>query len=361
MPLVVGYLAARACCFAARGLRAPAPWPERRRRLASAARRYTPGAIAMLLVWVILARLQLLRDIRLGMGSWLLEGIRRHGTTGVLGRLGRPADFSAFVVMRVGDALRAFYTPGFSGEDRFLGLGEYPAFDPTTALAMALGALLVAVTLRRRLHLFVLGWTALVVLGAALLPGNVNTHRYYVGLPLFYLLVALGAGVLWDGMRRPAARAVLVGVFAVAAIAAAGANVHRLYWQLFPDASLREHWIWPRTEIIRWVRERPRDQPICIVATDDDPGITGSNPLRPQWDWLLKGWAVRVAPTVDGCLPSDTNAEPARYIVFALPGSADDPLAALRRGYPTLQELPPIEVPNHLFIARTFYAPPPSR
>lgn len=361
MPLVIGYLAVQASCFAVRVLRAPVLWPERRRRLVAAARDYTPGAVAMLLVWAILARLQLLRDIRLGMGSWLLEGIRRHGTNGILGRLGSPGDFSGFFVMRVGDALRAFYTPGFSGEERFFGLGEYPAFDPTTASAIALGTVLVAVTMRRRLHAFVLVWTALVVLGAALLPGNVNTQRYYLGLPLFYLLVALGAGVLWDWLHWPATRAALVALFAVAATAAAGANVHRLYWELIPDRDLRSHWIWPRTEIIRWVRDRPRDQQVCIVANDDNPGITGQNPLRPEWQWLLKGWAVRVSPTVDGCLPTDTNAEPARYIVFALPHPPDDLPAVLRRGYPEVRELPPIEVPHHRFVARTFYAPPPSR
>ena len=214
--------------------------------------------------------------------------------------------------MRVGDALRAFYTPGFSGEDRFLGLGEYSPFDPTTALAMALGALLVAVTLRRRLHLFVLVWAALVVLGAALLPGNVNTHRYYVGLPLFYLLVALGAGVLWDWMRRPAARAALAGVFAVAAIAAAGANVHRLYWRLFPDASLREHWIWPRTEIIRWVRARPRDQPICIVATNDDPGITRTIHCGRSGTGSSRGGRyVSRRPSTAACHPTPTPSRPA--------------------------------------------------
>lgn len=358
MPLVIGYCAVRVVCVAVRTLRAPAPWAERRHRLANAARAYAPGAAAMLLVWTILARLQLLGDLSRGNGWWLLEGIRRHGTDGILGRLGSAEDSSWFVARRVGDALRAFFTPGFSGEDRFFGIDAYPAFDPATALAIGLGTVLVAVTIRRRFHAFVLAWTTLIVLGAALLPGNLNTHRYYVALPLLYLLAALGAGVLWDWLQRPAARMALVALFAVAATAAAAANLHRLCWELIPDQRLRANWIWPRTEIIRWIRERPRDEQICVVANDDNPGITGANPLRPEWIWLLEGWTVRSSPTVEGCLPSDGNREPARYIVFTLPQAPDDLPALLRRGYPTVRELPPIAVPHHRFVARTFAAPP---
>lgn len=364
MPLVIGYLAVRASGFALRVLRAPMPWPARRRRLLAAARDYAPGTIAMLLVWAILSRLQLTRDIRLGMGSWLLEGIRRHGTTGILGQLGSEHDFVTFFAARMGDTLRSFYTPGYSGEDRFLGIGQYPAFDPTTAASIALGTVLVAVTPRRRLHLFVLLWLALIVLGGALLPGNVNTHRYYVGLPLFYLLVALGAGVLWDWLRWPTARAVLVALFAVAATAAAAANVHRLYWELFPDQLLRRDWIWPRTQIARWIRDRPRDERICVVATVDDPGILGPNPLLPQWRWLLQGWTVRVAPTVDGCLPGAGGAPPADFIVFAvfgLPNPPGDLPALLQRGYPDVRELPPIELEDHRLVARSFDVRPPGR
>ena len=355
VPLVAGYCAARLAWVAMPILRASDPWTLRRRRLLATIREYAPGAVAMLLVWVILARLQLMRDIRRGMGSWMFEGIRRHGTTGVLGRLDGLADFSAFAGTRLSHALHAFYTPGFfDSAFRYLGLGLYPAFDPITAAAIGLGALLTAVTSQRRFHTLVLVWIAVILLGGALLPGNENTDRYYVALPLLYLLVAFGADVLWGWFPRPASRTALVVVFALAAIAAAAANVQHLFWQLMPDQQLRTHWIWPRTEIARWIRDHPRDAPICVVATDENSGITGPNPLNPEWAFLVDGWTVRTVPTLGGCLPSEANGGPAHYVVLALPDPPSDLLEQLRRGYPAARELAPIVVPLHQFVARTF-------
>lgn len=352
-PLVAAYLLLRAARGGLRIARQPGTWPERWRWALAALRPYAPGALALALVWVILARLQLIRDVQLGMQSWVFEGIRRHGTTGMLGHVGQAGEAARFAAQRVGDALHAFYTRGYGGEDRFFGLGEYPAFDPITAAAMGLGTVLVVVTPRRRWHLFVLAWTLIIILGAALLPGNLNTHRYYVALPFLYLIVALGAGVLWDWLSAPAARAALAGVLAAAALVAAAANVHRLYWELLPDAHLRSHWIWPRTEIARWLRARPPTAPACVVATDEDPGITGRNPLRPEWAWLLNGWNVSVTPTIDGCLPAASGTAP-RYVVYTLPSSAENVAAILRHSYPELTELAPITIPGGQVVGRTF-------
>lgn len=361
-PMVLAYLAARAVRFVMRLRRTEPSRAERRWRVAGAIRRYVPGVVAMLLVWLILARLQLLRDVRLGMGSWLLEGIRRHGTNGVLGRLDGMGDFLSFAGNRLSDALRAFYLPGFNENDAFFGLGEYPAFDPVTAAAMGVGILLTVITPRRRFHTFVVLWTVLVVLGATLLPGNTNTQRFYVALPFFYLFIAFGADVLWNALRWRTARAVLLAIFAVAAASAARANLYRVYWQLIPDHQRSLNWVWPRTEIARWVRDRPRDAPICIIATDEDPGITGPNPLRPEWQWTVKGWNVRVAPTVEGCLPDPAMGPPRpRFIIFALRQTPADFPAVLEQAYPGVRELAPITVAAHKFVGRTFDVPPPQR
>jgi hypothetical protein len=320
------------------------PRPERRRRLTAAIRRYAPGAVAMLLVWNILARLQLFGDLRFGDGWWLFEGIRRHGTGGIVGRLDDGAPGHPH--RNVGDAMRAFYR-------RVRRRGPlrhraYAAFDAVTAAAIGLGAVLVGDDL-------------------ALLPPRGPAHHPRGGaaaeqpeyVPLLRRRAAplsarcARAGVLWIGLRR-CGHAHCAGLFVVAAIVAASANLHRLWWELVPDQRLRASWIWPRTEIIRWIRDRPRDALICVVAPDDNPGITGPNPLRPEWLWLVQGWRVRSSPSLDGCLPSSGTPELARYVVFALAQAPVDPLAMLRRAYPDARERAPIEVPHHEFVARTF-------
>jgi hypothetical protein len=358
-PMVLAHLTVRAALFLLWVRYDLAPWPERRQRLVEATCRYAPGVVVLLVTWFTLGRLQLLRDMRLGMASWLLEGIRRHGTNGVLGRLDTSADFLSFAATRLGDALQALYRPGFNSSDFFFGLGDYPAFDPVTAAAMGAGILLTIVTPLRRFHLFVLLWTTLLVLGAALLPGNTNTHRFYVALPFFYLFIAFGAGVLWNALHWRTARALLLAIFAVAVASAAQANLYRMYWELVPDQGRALNWIWPRTEIARWVRQRPRDELICIIATDEDPGITGPNPLRAEWQWTVKGWNVRVAGAIEGCLPAAMGSTPPRYIIFALRDMPPDLRSVLERAYPGVRELVPIKVPAHRFVGRTFDVPPP--
>jgi hypothetical protein len=223
---------------------------------------------------------------------------------------------------------------------------------------MAVGFVLVAMTFWRRFHAFVLTWALLVICGAALLPANANMHRYYVGLPLFYLIIALGAEVLWRWLRRPVARCALLGVFAATTASAATDNMYHVFWQLFPDQTIRAHWIWPRTAVIEWIRAHKRSDWICVVA-DDNRSIYGPNPLQPEWKFLVAGWNVRVSELGE-CIPApgDWDGSEARYYIFARPDSPIDLEALLRTHYPDAEELAPIEVPEHRFTARAFYVPP---
>ncbi len=359
--LVIGYLSARVLLFVAHVLLEPPPPRGRLRRVADAVRFYGQGAIAMMLVWLIVAHFQLINDVRRGMGSWFAGGVGGHAVDpdGLLAQLRAPSDLSAFLVRKLAIPLRAAYQPGQGDFCLFTGLGGQPAFDLATAIAIGVGFLLVGVTAWRRLHALALLWAGLVIGGAALLPANPNLHRYYTGLPVFYLIIALGAEVLWRWLRQPVARYALLGVFALAVAYATVSNLHYLFWEMVPSPTLREAWIWPRTEIVNFVRTHRRDDWTCIVANDDH-SIYGPNPLQPEWQFLVQGWNVRVSASGADCIPAQEETTGPRYYVFALPDSPIDLEALLRRHYPNAQELAPITVPLHQFTGRTYYVPPTS-
>jgi hypothetical protein len=357
--VVIGYLLARVLLFALRVARAPDPRLGRRRQVGQALRIYAPGAIAMLLVWIIIANFQLVGDIRGGMGSWFSGGVGGHANDqdGVLVKLSAsPSEMPAFVGRKLLIPIQAAYAPGHGDFCLFLGLGGAPAFDLATAISMGAGFILVALTFWRRFHALALAWAGMVICGAALLPANANLHRYYTGLPLYYLIAALGAEVVWQWLRRPAARYALLGVFAVALAYAAAYNTHELFWRLFPDQTLRTNWTWPRTEVINWVRSHRRSDWTCIVA-DDERSIYGANPLQPEWKFLLDGYNVRTSPTGSDCIPAPEGGDQARYYIFALAQTPTDLEALLRQSYPDARELAPIVVPHLQFTARTFYVP----
>lgn len=358
VPVLAGYLLARALLWGIRLLRDPAPAPERRRRVIAAVRTYAPGVIAMLLVWTIIAQLQLVHDVRLGAESWFLEGFRRHSSdaNGLLAHLQASDDLPAFILHKLVIPVQAAYAPGYGDFCRYLAIGEHPAFDRATAIAMGVGLVLVAATIGRRFHALVLVWASLLFVAGALLPENPNLHRFYVALPFFYLFIALGAQVLWDWLRAPAARAVLLGICAAVVLYAGAVNLHHLFWVLMPNAELRDHWRWPRTEVINWIRAHGRDDWICVVA-DDERSIYGPNPMQPEWSWLVQDWNVLVSGSAAQCIRARRGEAGARYYILALADPPTDLPALLRAHYPDARELAPIKVPTHNFVARTFLVP----
>lgn len=351
--VVVGYLVARGLVAALQWLRAPDPGGRRRRGLA-ALRTYGPGVVAMVLVWVIIAHFQLVDDIRRGMGSWFSGGVGGHAEDqdGLVAQLSKPTELPGFLARKLIIPVRAAYLPGQGDFCRHLGIGGDPAFDMATALWMGLGFVLVAATFWWRFHALVLAWALLVICGAALFPANANLHRYYTGLPFYYLLIALGADVLWRWLRQPPARYALLALFAVSAAYATVANVDQV-GRLMMNPELHNNWIWPRTEIAHWIRARDRSDWFCVLA-DDDASIYGANPLLAEWKWMLHDWNVRVSPTGEDCIPSTDAGTAERFYILALKQPTTDPVALLRKTYPNAEELDPIEVPMHEFKARTF-------
>jgi hypothetical protein len=126
-----------------------------------------------------------------------------------------------------------------------------------------------------------------------------------------------------------------------------------------PNPQARANWTWPRTEVIRWIRQRERDDWICIIA-NDDLSMGGANPLQVEWKYLVHGWNVRVSAAGAECLPAADAGIGPKYYIFTVPDTPPDPAAALRAHYPAAQELAPIDLPHRHFTARTFYVPPSS-
>jgi hypothetical protein len=262
------------------------------------------------------------------------------------------------VVRRLTVPFQLAYKPGYGGYCLHLGIGSHrAAFDLATALAMGIGALLVVVTPWRRFHLLVLAWAALIIAGAALLPENLNPHRYYTGLPLYYLLIALGADVLWSWLRRPAARYALLAMFTVTVGYAAFDNFRYLFWVLMPDPTMTLSWRWPRTEVAKWIRTHRRDEWICVIANDERE-INDPNPLQPEWLWTVHGWNVRASEFGLDCIPAPPGTTGGLYYVFAQPFPTVDLEARLRTHYPNARQEETIAMPDRDFAARTFYVPP---
>jgi hypothetical protein len=253
--------------------------------------------------------------------------------------------------------VRLAYAPGHGGYCLHLGIGSHhAAFDYATALTLGIAILLVAVTPWRRFHLLSLVWTAAIIAGAALLPENLNPHRYYTGLPLYYLIIALGAGVLWSWLRAPVARYALLALFAGVVSYAAFDNLRYLFWRVIPNPTMTLSWRWPRTEVAKWVRTHRRDEWICIIANDERE-INDPNPLQPEWLWTVHGWNVRASEFGLDCIPAPEGTKGPLYYVFAQPYPTVDLEARLRSYYPETKQGPTIAMPDREFAARTFYVP----
>ena len=239
----------------------------RRNALAAACRTYGAGAVTLLLVWIILAQLQLVRGA--AGAHTFAGGAAQHAgdPDALIATLATPSDLPAFALRKLRIPVQAAILPGYGEDCRYLGTGTVALFDPATALVLGGAIVVAALTPRRYLHLLALVWAGLVVAGAALLPQNANLHRYYTGLPIFFLLIALAADVLWRRARSDGARWRLVGAFAAVLAYATCANVHHLHWELYPNPIYRDAWRWPRTEIIAWIRQRPTTDRVCVVTT----------------------------------------------------------------------------------------------
>jgi hypothetical protein len=358
---VIAYLTARLLWFIVSIVwRTPAG--QRGSRVRDALRTYGPGALVLVLVWVIIAQLQITTDLSRGMSSWAAGGVGGHANDadGLLVNLRNPSGLPAFLQRRLGVPFRLAYLPGNGGYCLHLGIGSlHAAFDRATAMTLGVSVLLVAATFWRRFHALALGWAALIVAGAALLPENLNPHRYYTGIPLFFLIIALGAEVLWRWLRPRIARAALLAIFAGIVAYAAVDNFQYLFWKMVPHRDLTLSWRWPRTEVVKWVRSHRRDDWICLIANDVRE-IDGPNPVQPEWHWLVDGWNVRVSEWGTECIPATDHGEGGMYYVFAQPAPAVDLDALLRSHYPTAVEQAPITLPERAWSARTFYVPPPA-
>jgi len=355
--LVIGYLLSRLAGFALHVLRLPSAadrWPA----LRAALHTYGAGVIAMAMTWVIVGHFQLLRDFSHGWSSYFAGGVTPHSADpdALFVQLKSPAGLPAFLLRKLSIPLLAAWSPNHGAFCSHTGLGQHPAFDVVTAVCLGLGFLLVAATPRRRFHALVWIWAMAVIGGAALLPQNPNLHRYYMGLPLFYLIIALGAQIVWQAQRTPAARRAVLIVFAAAVAYASVANLHYFFAELIPDQARRDSWRFPRTEVAGWIRAHDRRDWICLVA-DDQRDIYGANPLQPEWHWLVDGWNLRVADSAAGCIPAPPDATGDLYYIDALPDRPSDFAAVLRAQYPTAREKVPIAVPHHDFLAPTYVVP----
>lgn len=358
-PLLIGYGVARGLLFAAR-VRWRTPAGARAATIGAAARTYGPAIVVMLLVWLTVAHLQLVHDVRQGLASWAAGGVGGHAedADGLLVQLRTPETLPAFLRRRLEIPVRLAYQTEVGGYCLHLGIGSHhAAFDAATAAALGLGVVLTAATIWRPFHAITLAWAAVIVAGAALLPQNQNPHRYYTGLPLFYLLIALGANVLWRLVRQPAGRWLLLALFAGTVGYAAAENLHYLFWRMIPDKTMELSWRWPRTEVIKWIRAHRRDEWICVIA-DDAREIEGANPLQPEWEWLVDGWNIQISETGADCIPAGGKDESGLYYVDARPAPDSEVESLLHAFYPQVQERAPIALPERHFIARTFYVPP---
>ncbi|MDX2169188.1 MAG: glycosyltransferase family 39 protein [Deltaproteobacteria bacterium] len=357
LPLLIAYLVARLAAFGVRTARRTDPG-ARRDALARAWRTYGAAAVTMLLVWFILANLQLLRG---GRAAHLFAGgAAQHAEDAgtLLTALATPRQLPAFVAGKLSVPLQAALLPGYGEQCRYLGTGAMPLFDPATALALGAAFPITAWTWRRRMHLLALVLAVLIITGAALLAPNANLHRYFTGLPVFFLLIALAADVVWQRAGSAAARWAVLGAFAGLAGYAAAVNAQRLERDVFTNPTYIESWRWPRTEIIRWIRAQPRTDAFCVALGDGDGDeIQGASPLSHEYRFLTRGWEISAAATLDDCpLPDPATAHPAVHVIWALPECPAGLGDRLRSRDDTVVERAPIALPAR-FEARVFTIP----
>src|SRR4030095_15373788 len=164
---VIVYLAARLLWFVV-SIVWRTPPEQRDARVRDALRTDGAGTLVMVLVWVIIAQLQITTDLSRGMASWAAGGVGGHANDadGLLVNLRNPSGLPAFLRRRLEVPVRLVCLPGNGGYCLHLGIGAmHAAFDRATAIALGVGVLLVAATFWRRFHALALGWAALIVAG----------------------------------------------------------------------------------------------------------------------------------------------------------------------------------------------------
>jgi hypothetical protein len=352
LPVLIAYLLLRLAGFGVQLLRARADW--RRATLAAAWRTYGVAAVTMLLVWFILANFQLLR----GGTLYFAGGAAQHAgdPDALIVKLQTPSELPAFLLRKLLIPVQAAILPGYGELCRYTATGTMPLFDQATALCLGAAFFITAWTWRRRLHLFALVWALAIIAGAALLPQNPNLHRYFTGVPVYFLLIALAADVIWQRARSPRGRGAVLAGFAVLALFAAAVNVYRLKVGLFDDPRYDAAWRWPRTEIIRWIRTQPRTDSVCVIV-NGGAEIQEANPLAAEYLFLTRGWNIAAVTSLDECLPDPAAAHPTLHVIWA---QKETPAALgeqLRARYGAVEERESLVVPNQNFTARIFTIP----
>lgn len=351
LPVLIAYLGVRLAAYGVRLLRVDAG--TRRAALAAGWRRYGAAAVTMVLVWFILANFQLLR------GEWLYfaGGAAQHAgdPDALIAKLRTPSELPAFLVRKLLIPVQAAILPGHGELCRYTAAGTMPLFDPATALCLGAAFFITAWTWRRRLHLFALAWALVIIAGAALLPQNPNLHRYFTGVPVFFLLIALAADVVWQRARSRRGRAARLAAFAALALFAALVNIQRLS-ALFNDPRYDAAWRWPRTEVIRWIRARPRTDTFC-VAVENAGEIQEATPLTPEYRFLTRDWNVAAVPALDDCLPDPAAAHPTVHVIWALKETPAALGEHLRARYGPVEERDTLALPGQRFAARIFTIP----
>jgi hypothetical protein len=352
LPVLVAYLLLRLAAFGVQLIRAADP-RTRRAELAAVWRRYGAAAVTMLLVWFILANFQLLR----GGSLYFAGGAAQHASDpdALIAKLATPSELPAFLVRKLLIPVQAAILPGYGELCRYTATGTMPLFDQATALCLGAAFLVTAWTWRRRMHLFALAWALAIIGGAALLPQNPNLHRYFTGMPVYFLLIALAANVIWQRARATSARGAVLAGFAALALFAAVVNVSRLQ-RLFDDPDYDDAWRWPRTEIIRWIRTQPRTDTFCVAVVSAGE-IQEATPLSPEYRFLTRGWNVAAVESLDDCLPDPHAAHPTVHVIWAQKETPAGLGEQLQARYGPVEEQEPLRVRRERFEARIFTIP----
>jgi hypothetical protein len=298
VPVLLAAYLAKACTGRTFQWLRSSPRPPAIAALAAVARTWGPGLLVIAVVSADILMPRLVGDLILG-EHYFAEGFARHAGSGCSLAAVPFEDLPSHAATRLGAALRVICLPRGGEDIPYLGSPGYPLLDPMAALALLVAGSLVLLTLRRRLHGFVLVWVVVAVAVATLFPCTLNPHRFYTVLPLLFVLVALGAQVLWETLPRKPQKKALAVSFALIVVASAQWNLPHLWKDVLHGKRAARPFEDAATRVSLWLSHLEPDALVWLLAERYE--FLGQ---PNDYYWLLDGRQVVTADSLPAVLPS---------------------------------------------------------
>ena len=315
---------------------------SRFREILPGIQKYGPGCLLMVVVWTTTFVPQIVTDISLN-EHFFIEGFYRHKESGCGLTSKQVSEVPTFVLGRLRTPLLAAYKDNCGDPAPWLNVKGHPMFDTATALSLCAAILLVALTFWRRFHALLLLWLTVPVFVGSVVPCNENISRFYMVLPVLFVILALGWQVVWSALPTQAPRLVLLVLFGFLCLYSGQANLSHFFGQVCSSNEVRKAYRDPAVMLADWIGHREADSFTWLVS-EDYPHVTD----HPDLVWLHRNRGTRTGSSEKECIPSPVIPKgPLYYLLLSPPDKLEVQKERLHQHYPQAVALEPFHLEKH--------------